>query len=287
MKIKSRYYFTFTFLFFVFSCTTYNRNRAEIDIREVSFKPCWKVICGGIQYARMEYAEIPLAVTVLKIDLQDENIKVVNTPPICFAEDGKVYPETVMRFAGREKTQVAMNACFFKYKTPFDYVYKPLGIHIYNGEVLNSAIPKLAALFFTKEKKAVITARQDKIYFPDGILYAVSGFNKILEEGKICNSTGTKVRDSRTVAGTDSAGNTLFMLFAEGENKWKSRGMSIEEAAYLIRKLGASEALQLDGGGSSCLVINRLGKLVRIVPSCMFRTRKTATNFGFKKTASK
>lgn len=264
---------------FLFSCITRKNTDTEINIGNLVFEPEWIKLAQGIEYARIEYREVPLSVAVLKADLRNENVEIVNTPPHRFGKkSGTVYPETVMRFAKRENTEAALNACFFKYRTPLDYVYEPLGIHIHRGEVLNKPLPKLSALFFTKDRKIIITAKQDAGSIPQGAVYAVSGFNKILENGKII--ADGKLRDSRTIAGIDGGGQILFILFAEGENKRRSIGMSIEEAAFFMRKLGVSDAIQLDGGGSSTLIIKRGGKFIRVIPSSIFIPRRTATNFG-------
>lgn len=281
MKIIFKHLFISIFIFAFFSCAT-NKKYVNISIREIVFEPNWENICEGIQYAKEEYSKLPLIIHILKIDLKNKNINIVNTPPDRFKESGKVYPETVMSFAKRENTEAAMNACFFKYRTPLDRIYASLGIHIHKGEILSPPIPRLASLCFTKDRLVFITSNQNKTSFPSEIIYAVSGFNKILENGKAVNLKN-EVPDSRTIAGTDIEKKILFVLFAEGENKYKSRGVSISEAVFLMQKLGAFEAIQLDGGGSSSLVIKRNRKLVRVVPSCIFNVRKTACNLGFIK----
>lgn len=62
----------------------------------------------------------------------------------------------------------------------------------------------------------------------------------------------------RTAAGVTADGRLLLML-VDGRQR-QSRGVSLEELAALMVGIGAEEALNLDGGGSSSLVVN--GKLV-------------------------
>ena len=58
----------------------------------------------------------------------------------------------------------------------------------------------------------------------------------------------------RTAAGTTAEG-SLLLLVVDGRQP-ASRGVSLEELAGLMLDLGTEEALNLDGGGSSTLIVN-------------------------------
>ena len=62
----------------------------------------------------------------------------------------------------------------------------------------------------------------------------------------------------RTAAGITGDG-TLLLLLVDGRQRM-SRGVRLEELAGILVEIGAEEALNLDGGGSSSLVVN--GKLL-------------------------
>lgn len=62
----------------------------------------------------------------------------------------------------------------------------------------------------------------------------------------------------RTAAGITADG-TLLLLLVDGRQR-QSRGVRLEELAAIMVGIGAEEALNLDGGGSSSLVVN--GKLL-------------------------
>ena len=49
--------------------------------------------------------------------------------------------------------------------------------------------------------------------------------------------------------------NKLIILVIEGRNK-NAVGATLVEEAQILKDLGCVEALNLDGGGSSCLLIN-------------------------------
>lgn len=64
-------------------------------------------------------------------------------------------------------------------------------------------------------------------------------------------STG---RNPRTAVGLARRGKRLILVAVDGRQKPYSDGMSLRELANLMLSLGASEALNLDGGGSTTLV---------------------------------
>jgi hypothetical protein len=63
-------------------------------------------------------------------------------------------------------------------------------------------------------------------------------------------------RAPRTLAGVRSDGR-LLLVTIDGRRRGWSAGMSLFEAARLMRSLGARDALNLDGGGSSAMTVGR------------------------------
>lgn len=62
-------------------------------------------------------------------------------------------------------------------------------------------------------------------------------------------------RNPRTLAGSKPDG-TILLVAADGRNPQISVGLSFQESAEVMKSLGAKEALNLDGGGSTTMVIN-------------------------------
>ena len=59
----------------------------------------------------------------------------------------------------------------------------------------------------------------------------------------------------RTAVGVADGGRTLILLVADGRQPGHSAGLTLPELAGLMKQLGATDALNLDGGGSSTLVL--------------------------------
>jgi hypothetical protein len=66
-------------------------------------------------------------------------------------------------------------------------------------------------------------------------------------------------RNPRTLAGVRADGRVILVTVDGRRNGW-SAGMTLGEAARLMRSLGARDALNLDGGGSTAMTV--LGELV-------------------------
>jgi exopolysaccharide biosynthesis protein len=61
-------------------------------------------------------------------------------------------------------------------------------------------------------------------------------------------------RNPRTAAGVASDGKRLILTVVDGRQRPYSDGMSLRELAVLLRALGARDAINLDGGGSTTFV---------------------------------
>jgi exopolysaccharide biosynthesis protein len=64
-------------------------------------------------------------------------------------------------------------------------------------------------------------------------------------------------RHPRTAVGVSRDGSRLWLVTVDGRQPGHSVGMSLLELGNLMRDLGAVEAINLDGGGSTVLVTRR------------------------------
>lgn len=71
----------------------------------------------------------------------------------------------------------------------------------------------------------------------------------------------SNVRQPRTLAGIDGRGR-LLLVTVDGRQPGASEGFTLGEAARFMRSLGAVQALNLDGGGSSAMAVK--GSLVNV-----------------------
>jgi exopolysaccharide biosynthesis protein len=92
---------------------------------------------------------------------------------------------------------------------------------------------------------------------------AVGGRPRLLSDSSIVPDVDTEGapgfatgRHPRTAVGFSSNGTRLLLVVVDGRRPGYSDGMTLRELANLMRALGAREALNLDGGGSTTMVIS-------------------------------
>jgi exopolysaccharide biosynthesis protein len=72
-------------------------------------------------------------------------------------------------------------------------------------------------------------------------------------EGTI--SRNAELKHPRTAVGFSRDSTTLFILAVDGRSQ-RSAGVTLDELATLMRRLGAWQAMNFDGGGSTTMVID-------------------------------
>lgn len=99
--------------------------------------------------------------------------------------------------------------------------------------------------------------------------FALGGGPLLVSAGKVLPGLNDVTLAPRTAAGTSADGKTMYLLTVDGRSD-ESRGMHLKELAGLMRDVGADDAFNLDGGGSSTLVAEEPGEdevTVQNVPS--------------------
>ena len=86
------------------------------------------------------------------------------------------------------------------------------------------------------------------------VLITAGKINITSKEERMFSGTEDEL-NPRTAMGYTSD-NKLIILMAEGRNPGVAAGLSLQQEAEILLNLGCVEALNLDGGGSSCLLLN-------------------------------
>ncbi len=105
----------------------------------------------------------------------------------------------------------------------------------------------------------------------------------LVEAGRNTGATARvapNFRHPRTAAGVTADGHTLILLTVDGRQPGYSVGVTLPELADLMLELGAHEALNLDGGGSTSFYLRRPdGSVVANQPSAG-KWRPVANHLG-------
>ncbi|GGR46658.1 phosphodiester glycosidase family protein [Streptomyces roseolus] len=93
---------------------------------------------------------------------------------------------------------------------------------------------------------------------------AVGGSHRLLRDGRVTvgPTAARGIRAPRTLAGVTADG-TLLLVTVDGRKPGVDSGATVQEAARLMASLGATAAVNLDGGGSTTMVV---GGVVRNTP---------------------
>jgi len=220
----------------------------------------------GVHYERT-VSDAPRRVTVHKVrlDLDESGLGFVVTPGDAFG--GKEIPaRTTSAFLDEFGAQVAINGAFFEpfhSNHPLDYYPEPgevvdvLGRAVAEGELYSEDNQDWPTLCLSSNRVEIALGE-----LPVGVRWAVAGRHLLVDQGEAVEAKGDAFNvelHPRTAVGVDERGRTLWLVVVDGRQKNYSEGATLKELAALMVHLGAWRALNLDGGGSSTLVIEGEG----------------------------
>lgn len=210
----------------------------------------WIPIFRGVE--RMEAsAELPrpLQIRAVRIDLKASGIDFLVTPSNGSAPKD-VGARSTSEFLEEFHCQVAINGSVFSpYAENRDDPMDVLGLSLSRGDRY-SAPNRWDALLIGADHRAWIARSPVKV---GKAVNGLSGYFALLIDGK--NTGGMADLHPRSAAGVSRDGQTLLLMTADGRQPGVSEGLTTAETAEWMRRLGAYNALNLDGGGSTTLVI--------------------------------
>lgn len=223
----------------------------------------------AIEIKRLELPG-PLVVTVAKVDLTRPGVKLVARPATRVDPDGDgpfvVGLQTVRTIAKREKLELAINGNFFGTKearailgrkVPYfvDNPAKPMGWLKVDGKVLHRAEGNTWATLTVDANGKPWLAGSIARDLPAGTEQAISGNVLVLRGGRAVPQQNDAERAPRSCIGFDAARTTAYFVAVDGRRPDYSVGVTLAELAKIMQDQGATDAMNLDGGGSSTLVV--------------------------------
>lgn len=89
--------------------------------------------------------------------------------------------------------------------------------------------------------------------------FAIGGGPHLVRDGQRPGGLDSAYLAPRTAVGNSADGTRMYLLTVDGRSA-QSRGMHLEELAGLMQDIGADDAFNLDGGGSSTLIAEEPGE---------------------------
>lgn len=221
--------------------------------------PTGQRLFQGIDYIREVRAEPrPVIIHVVRIDLDAPGIRFFVTPG---GED--IPARTVSQFLDEFDLQLAINGDFFDPWHdffPWDYyphVGDPVnarGLAASEGEVFTDGYAATYdTLYISAENRVSFDTSIGDPYnaISGNQLLIINGVRQVLQ-GVSSYSDGLH---PRTAVGLDALEQTLIMMLVDGRQPNYSEGVSLAELSDLLLEYGAYHAINLDGGGSTTLVV--------------------------------
>lgn len=227
-------------------------------------------ISPGIRHARFTITNPRLnLINALRVDLSHPDIRLGSTPRS--PDYGQPFGNGYIVRTARENTQVfldrnrsegrnmvaAINAAPFLPWPPVSSDADKLGLLVEEGVVVceqtNSPYVS-SSLIFNKDWTADMVASKEETVDISRVLTAVSGFGPVLADGTASGSEGNDAQP-RTGIGLSKDKKTLILLTVDGRQSGTSLGMGTRELGDMLRHFGARDGMNMDGGGSTTMVL--------------------------------
>jgi len=213
----------------------------------------WQPLAPGLDYARAWFPQPrPLKCHALRLDLRNPAVKLV-VPRGSGDGDGQTHALLPSSWLRRHRLAAAINATPFSPERVWPGQLTHLqGLAVSRGEMWSSPQRNLDALLINSEQRARLVLGSEEV---SDVAEGVGGFLVVLTGGR--NRGEGSPQDAASLAGISPDGRWMYWLVVDGGQPGYSEGVTPKEGAELLRQLGATEGLRLDGGSSTAMVAAR------------------------------
>jgi len=232
----------------------------------------WTAIFKGIEQASgtNDGSTVSLSVNALRIDLQDPDVRLFITPPASnyVANSRETLLQTPREFLLEHGLSVAINSGYFSpggYENPSGRPATVEGVIISEGLLVSAQTSSnnslSAILFATNNQPTFIDANWPATTNLAGVYNAVSGMYPLVSNGVNISYVYTNAmtdtvhrRQPRTATGLSEDNRYLILVTIDGRQQDFSDGALDWETAEFLLLFGAWQGMNMDGGGSTCMV---------------------------------
>lgn len=226
--------------------------------------PTWEPRYPGVATAQLQLSEPRQAVLhMARVDLRTPCLQWLATPPAGLGEaplapPGRHTPETIgvktSTFLRQHQLHLAINAAPFGPVVDQEGLLMDVaGFQVSQGRPVSGPSKDYPALLLMADGSVRI---QPPPFPQQGVLNAVGGFDIVLRDGQdVAPKAVVPSVHPRTAVGVSSDGRWMWLLVVDGRQLDYSLGATLHDLAAWLKALGASEGINLDGGGTSALVL--------------------------------
>ena len=255
--------------------------------------PMKETLFQGVEYQRIvRVSPRPMMIHVLTVNVNTKKLQFMVTPPDRIKNATPLDARTTSQFLDEFDLDIAVNGDGFSpwwSRTPADYYphvgdpVAPRGDSASRGQVYWRTADPVPTLHISAKNRPSFDA-------PANWYNAISGETMLVAGGRIMGDLNDADIHPRTAIGYSRNGKFLYIVVVDGRQPFYSQGMKLTELAQLMLDLGAHDAMNLDGGGSSTLIVRGADGNPRILNSPIDlyipgRERPVANHLGiyFKK----
>jgi GH25 family lysozyme M1 (1,4-beta-N-acetylmuramidase)/uncharacterized protein YgiM (DUF1202 family) len=218
---------------------------------------------SGVTYFRREHSTPRLLVAhILTVDLNAAVFNFFVTPESL--PGGISCTRTVSRFLSEFNQQIAINGDGFTYLPPGSAScaaggdpVRVNGFAASRGKIYNSVSAPTVFINVNNE----VTLEKPK----GNVFNAISGDRIVVRTGKRAADLAVGTPDPRSAIGLTQNGRGLILMVVDGRQPGYSQGVSLHELADMLIAFGAYSGINMDGGGSSALVIRGVDGQARVL----------------------
>lgn len=209
-------------------------------------------VVSGVEATELSYLSstgLAMKIFVFEVDLSASNISIEASTPNNSPVFGMqpMTKQATFEDANGHMVWGGVNGDFYNMSTGV-----PQGVLHKEGIAIKSSVTDEVNTFFgiLEDGRAVIGDQDTYAQVKGDLMEAVGGRVKLLENGATLSQSDTRL-EPRTAIGVSEDGMRVIMLVADGRNFHYSNGMTYDDLGKSLKALGAYNAINLDGGGSS------------------------------------
>jgi hypothetical protein len=232
--------------------------------------PTRERLFDGVTYARyVRWSPRPLVIHAITIDTRGTGVRILVTPPDDKNGEYPLRARTTSQFLKEFGVQIAINGDGFApwwsrgvadyYPHEGDPVV-PRGTTASRGKLYWTSQAAVPTLYISSRNQFSFDA-------PARPFNAISGETLLVTGGQLIPELDNSVTQPRSAVGYSKNARYLHLVVVDGRQPLYSEGMTLKELASLLVTLGANYAMNLDGGGSSTMVVQGANGQMRVLNS--------------------
>lgn len=252
-------------------------------------EPSTERLFPGVTYERrVTQSPRPLVIHIVTVDMQADGIKPLVTPPDNESGAEAVQARTTSEFLQDFDLQLAINGDYFSPwfdAGPLGYAPKPgdladpQGFAASNGKIYSDYSGEEVPIHILRTNRVTIGDLTGRVYM------SLSGNTYLIRSNTVFPQNDNNLQP-RTALGINQGGTRMTIIVVDGRQPGYSEGMTLTELAALFDELNVYTAVNLDGGGSSTLVVAGKDGTPRVLNSPIHggvpgNQRPVANHLGF------